>query len=127
MMLTTGILMFGKMSVGVRTIASPPIIKMSIDTTTKVYGRLSASLTIHIIHPSGLAGLHPSNQPTACVSESWHPGSRSMARLLEAQRPFVTEQYCSQESSFRRRGGCRRCPAGLWSLEGDSAKQAAGA
>jgi hypothetical protein len=36
MMLTTGMLMFGKISVGVRTIASPPIIKMSIDTTTNV-------------------------------------------------------------------------------------------
>src|SRR5260370_40477036 len=51
MMLTTGMVMFGKMSVGVRTIASAPRIRMSIDATTNVYGRLSASLTIHMIHP----------------------------------------------------------------------------
>ena len=35
-MLTTGMLMLGKISVGVRTIASPPMIKMSMDTTTNV-------------------------------------------------------------------------------------------
>src|SRR6267143_2539168 len=48
MMLTTGILMFGKISVGVRTIASAPMMRMSMDTTTKVYGRRNASRTIHI-------------------------------------------------------------------------------
>ncbi len=35
-MLTTGMSMLGKMSVGVRTIESPPIIRMSMDITTKV-------------------------------------------------------------------------------------------
>src|ERR1700730_3914222 len=50
MMLTTGMLMFGKMSVGVRNIASVPRIKVRIASTTKVYGRLSATLTIHMIH-----------------------------------------------------------------------------
>src|ERR1700730_677880 len=48
MMLTTGMLMFGKISVGVRTIASAPMIRMSMANTTKVYGRCNASLTIHI-------------------------------------------------------------------------------
>src|SRR5207244_9084192 len=47
-MLMTGMLMLGKISVGVRTIASPPMIKMSMDTTTNVYGRRNASRTIHI-------------------------------------------------------------------------------
>src|ERR1700730_14140924 len=49
-MLTTGMLMFGKMSVGVRKIESVPRIKIRIASTTNVYGRLSATLTIHMIH-----------------------------------------------------------------------------
>src|SRR6266403_2727931 len=48
MMLTTGMSIFGKMSVGVRTIASAPRMKIRIANTAMVYGRLSASLTIHI-------------------------------------------------------------------------------
>src|SRR5947208_13071858 len=48
MMLITGMLMLGKMSVGVRKIARTPITRMSMDITTKVYGRRNASLTIHI-------------------------------------------------------------------------------
>ena len=40
--------MFGKMSVGVRRITSGPMISISSDSTTNVYGRRSASLTIHI-------------------------------------------------------------------------------
>src|ERR1700722_8158627 len=49
MMLTTGILMFGKMCVGVRTIASVPKRKIKIPSTTIVYGCFRASLTIHIV------------------------------------------------------------------------------
>src|SRR5437879_2976041 len=49
MMLTTGMSIFGKMSVGVRRIESTPMIRMRMDNTTNVYGRLSASATIHII------------------------------------------------------------------------------
>src|SRR6267154_100852 len=50
MMLTTGMLMFGKMSVGVRKIESVPRIKIRMASTTNVYGRLNATLTIHMIH-----------------------------------------------------------------------------
>src|SRR5258708_2005040 len=50
MMLTTGMLMFGKMSVGVRKIEIVPRIKIRIASTTNVYGRFSATLTIHIVH-----------------------------------------------------------------------------
>src|SRR5262249_55936205 len=42
-------LMFGKMSVGVRRIVSPPRMAMSIAITAKVYGRRSASRTIHML------------------------------------------------------------------------------
>src|ERR1700752_3907194 len=48
MLVTTGMLILGKMSTGIVTIASTPITAMSSDMTTKVYGRLSASLTIHM-------------------------------------------------------------------------------
>src|SRR6266850_6717986 len=41
----TGIRMSGKMSVGVRSAASGPIINRSSASTTKVYGRLRAILT----------------------------------------------------------------------------------
>src|SRR5208337_2244445 len=57
MMLTTGILMFGKMSVGVRKMASTPPTKMRMLITTKVYGRRSASCTIHIFLPHSASGL----------------------------------------------------------------------
>src|SRR6266481_2539157 len=50
MMLTTGMLMFGKMSVGVRKIDNVPRIKIRIASTTNVYGRFNATLTIHIVH-----------------------------------------------------------------------------
>ena len=48
MMLTTGMLMFGKMSVGVQKIESTPIARVRIDITTKVYGGCDGSRTIHI-------------------------------------------------------------------------------
>jgi hypothetical protein len=48
MMLTTGMFIFGKISVGVRKIESTPITRMRIAITTNVYGRRNASLTIHI-------------------------------------------------------------------------------
>src|SRR5260370_23077189 len=53
-----------------------------------------------------------------CALGSWHPGESSIAQLLEAQRPFRTEQCPSQESSCRTHGGCRHCPDGWWSLRG---------
>jgi hypothetical protein len=52
MTLTTGMSMLGKMSTAVREIEKIPSSNMSIDITTNVYGRFSASLTIHIILPA---------------------------------------------------------------------------
>src|SRR4051812_36283640 len=40
--------MSGKMSVGIRRIVATPRMTMSIDITTKVYGRRSARRTIHM-------------------------------------------------------------------------------
>src|SRR5579864_3033479 len=48
MMLTTGMLILGKMSVGVRKISRTPIARMRMAMTTNVYGRRNASRTIHI-------------------------------------------------------------------------------
>src|SRR5260370_6344724 len=48
MMLITGMLIFGKISVGVRKTASAPMIRMRMAITTIVYGRRNASRTIHI-------------------------------------------------------------------------------
>lgn len=42
MMLTTGLLMLGKMSVGVRKMATAPIARIRMDRTTNVYGRFNA-------------------------------------------------------------------------------------
>src|SRR6478736_5740229 len=44
----TGMLMLGKMSVGVRRIAIGPTKRMTTARTMKVYGRLSATRTIHM-------------------------------------------------------------------------------
>src|SRR6266849_8622684 len=117
-MLTTGMLMFGKMSVGVRKMDSVPRIKIRIASTTNVYGRFSATLTIHIIHPFDSADCNNQIDLMSYASESWRPGSRSVARPLGARQLFQTEQCPSQECSYRRRGGCRHCPGGLWSLRG---------
>src|SRR5260370_40346801 len=45
---TTGMLMYGNISVGMVTIEIPPRIAIKSAITMKVYGRRSASLTIHI-------------------------------------------------------------------------------
>src|SRR5215831_859851 len=47
-MLTTGMSIYGKISTGRVAIATPPRIAISTAITTNVYGRRSASLTIHI-------------------------------------------------------------------------------
>src|SRR4029077_12212985 len=56
---TTGMSISGKISVGVFLIAATPSNKMSSAITTNVYGRLSASLTIHIKVTAGCESLAP--------------------------------------------------------------------
>src|ERR1700720_1372599 len=55
----TGISIFGKMSVGVRSITSGLRTKISSAKTIKVYGRLRASLTIHIYLILDVEPSHP--------------------------------------------------------------------
>src|ERR1700740_463895 len=97
-MLTTGMSIFGKMSVGVRTIARPPKIKIRIATTTNVYGRFSASFTIHINHSQIVSSRHKTesfhnlllvlrglvvqgrNQLLGCWRNSYPSGQHNIAR-----------------------------------------------
>src|SRR5260370_39561366 len=114
MVVTTGMLMVGKKQVGVRKIEIVPRTKMRIASTTNVYGRMSATLAIHMIHaPQSFRPAWPNciNQIdlTACASGSWHPGLISLARLLEARRPFRSEQFPSLVLS-------RRCPRVMHTL-----------
>src|SRR5579872_3079046 len=46
--LATGMSISGNTSAGIRTIASTPMMTITSAITTKVYGRFSANLTIHI-------------------------------------------------------------------------------
>src|ERR1700737_2097253 len=107
-MLTTGMLIFGKMSVGVRSAASVPRIKIRIATTTNVYGRLKASLTIHICIPLacqtccvfGFASLHhifllrnPLSDIRRAISQL---GARGLAARQEPHSVSVHELYVSQ-------------------------------
>src|SRR6266849_3386423 len=117
-MLTTGMLMFGKMSVGVRKMDSVPRIKIRIASTTNVYGRFSATLTIHIIHPFGLADCTIQIDLMSYASGSWRSKSRSVARPLGAQQLFRIEQFPAQESPCHIHGGCRHCLDGLWNPRG---------
>lgn len=67
----TGMRMSGKMSVGVRSAASGPIINRSSASTTKVYGRLSAMRTSAIIKrafPSQADGPELASQKTDPVA-----------------------------------------------------------
>src|SRR5690349_3365200 len=61
--LTTGMSMYGKMSTAMVAMADPPRMAIRIAITTNVYGRLRASLTIHILGPDGsdylFDGLYP--------------------------------------------------------------------
>src|ERR1700757_4681013 len=69
MMLTTGMSMLGKISVGVRTIANIPMIRMSMAITTNVYGRRNASRTIHIeFFPKSIARDHQAVVITSLAS-----------------------------------------------------------
>src|SRR4029077_17819818 len=119
MMLTTGMSILGKMSVGVRTIASAPRMKIRIANTAIVYGRLSASLTIHIsyvsVFPSG------ASRTAFCrialstgALEFCCPESRSFAEPPGAQQPFRIEQCLLPESSCHRYVGYRHCLDELW-------------
>src|SRR5438552_18526760 len=49
MTLTTGIFMFGKISVDIRVIVTTPTSTIRMAMTVKLYGRLRARRTIHII------------------------------------------------------------------------------
>src|SRR5580700_3339807 len=81
-MVTTGMSIFGKMSVGVRTIARPPKIKIRIASTTSVYGRFSASFTIHRSHPKSFHRISGLNNLTKLLPVPRGPSIQSRNKLL---------------------------------------------
>src|SRR5260370_37775216 len=95
-MLTTGMLMFGKMSVGVRKMDSVPRFKIRIANTTNVYRRFSATLTIHIVHPFCLADSNIEIDLMSYASGSWHPRSSSTARPLGGPHLLRIEHFARQ-------------------------------
>src|SRR5689334_17676909 len=91
-----GMSMFGKISVGVRTIAIGPMKRMRIANTTKVYGRLSAIRTIHTLGAFGQLGGSPyymccQGVPHAnrWLSEEVAPSIDDGIRQLPAQRDRI--------------------------------------
>src|SRR5260370_4253862 len=86
MMLTTGMLILGNMSVGVRMIASGPRMSRSMASTTNVYGLRRASRTIHMIH--SIASAHSQARRKVTVGRE-HPmfHSRICGRPSKYQAP----------------------------------------
>src|ERR1700732_333437 len=129
MMLTTGISMLGKMSVGVRTIASAPKRKIRIPSTTMVYGSFSASLTIHMIHiPNSVRRGRTASTKHNLLPVPGCLGIQSRDHLLRCR--------WNGDSSGQNKSSRRNVPAihtaviaivggGCGGFEGDSGKQAA--
>src|SRR4029077_21004976 len=89
-MLTTGMLILGKMSVGVRTIASAPMMRISMANTTKVYGRCNASLTIHIGFPVlHLPRTTDGGHYAVCDLVTPRPPCVRLRRFQESARPML--------------------------------------
>src|ERR1700733_8731980 len=71
-----GILMQGKISVGVMTMEGPPMMAMRMAITMKVYGRRGARCTIHILMRS-FALLQPLRQLCGSAGLTVHSSSSS--------------------------------------------------
>ena len=103
---TTGMLIAGKMSTGVRAIVRTPPMAISIAITMKVYGRRSARRTIHIV-------VADRNQRAAA---SWGIGSRPPAGTLGQGAAVCRSAGMSAERSAGASGsvtgpGSRLAPA----------------
>src|SRR5450756_796604 len=113
---TTGILMLGKMSVGVRTIMTGAAIRMSSASTMKVYGRLRATLTIHIERWTPSNTESAGTTPTFYIDSDASQMSHSYFRAFVSERPIgvlwsfviyaILLPLRSWEASARRRGHC---------------------
>src|SRR3569833_1902682 len=81
---TTGMLIDGKMSIGIRNTATIPKMRIRIDVHTNVYGRLSARWTSHTCASSPHRRV-----PTRCSAPSQQPSNerfelRAGDRIIEA-------------------------------------------
>src|SRR6267143_3241394 len=100
MTVTTGMLMRGKMSMGMVTMDSPPMTAINMASTTNVYGRRRASPTIHMMRADhdpggwGRGGFGPNalsgsffvtrNRPRADMSVWMAAGLPALARSRPA-------------------------------------------
>ena len=84
MTVTTGMLMAGKMSTVMVTIAPTPRTEIKRAMTTNVYGRRSASLTIHILVCLWKRECHRKNTMAKSFSKNWQgrPGTAGAFRRL---------------------------------------------
>ena len=83
---TTGISILGKMSVGVVTIAVAPKTRIRMEATMKVYGRFSASRTIHILIPRLMSYVGCSLYRLPCLRSGAIPQSHSFGSVLSRLR-----------------------------------------
>src|SRR5882757_6632332 len=96
MMLTTGMSIFGKMSVGVRTIARPPKTRIRIASTTKVYGRFRASFTFHMSHSQSFHRIAGLNILTNLLLVPWSSCIEGRDQLLGRSG----QRNCSKQNNF---------------------------
>jgi hypothetical protein len=87
---TMGMFTSGKMSVGIRRIATIPSTAMRSAITTNVYGRRSASLTIHMMSSPCLSVLRPDR--VHCPSLH----APTVRRLLECGKCILYTRRCTE-------------------------------
>src|ERR1700721_2671869 len=96
MMLTTGMSIFGKMSVGVRTIARPPKTRIRIASTTKVYGRFSASFTIRMSRSQSFHRIAGLSNLTPLMLVPWSSCIQGRDQLLGR----FGQRNCARQNNF---------------------------
>ena len=96
---TTGMLISGKMSVGVRTAASTPPIRIRIAITTKVYGRDSAIRTIAVMRaarPAGTASCQRSGSQAIALQHGPQQHAATSPCQVANQPPLRWERECER-------------------------------
>src|SRR5947207_13088648 len=107
MTLTTGILMFGKMSVDIRVIVTTPTSTIRMAMTVKLYGRLRANRTIHILWIRMELGAWPQSVGSAHRADPENVRG-SVASLIARTRllycaPFELASFLHQTAENRTR------------------------
>src|SRR5260221_4406653 len=90
----------GKISFGVRRIASPPLIRIKIASTIKVYGLRKARLTIHIVCLPSLGDFaRLGSAPLIPAPTNYHQGNwfstRGKSDSYPLERAVLSGPFCS--------------------------------